>query len=646
MAGQLQLDMNVVRKIMENDLKYMLPRRHPALRNPELNPDKYVQGIVDEYTQKVPAELHEKLQQMQQQLNDIDVEMRGVEQQKAQHDAAAAQYAERAQEVKSQLSAMLKRLLDMFPDAQHDKVMESLDDSASLAQMFDKNLGFMDRMFRGRAKKQEFQKLYDEMVKLREEIDVSGFVNMDSKIVQNETRNEIESRRHQGRLEALVSRKNAIISEHKNDVQRYEQIVADMHRKVAEFFDAYERRKDFRKHVPAMLNMQGLNEPVAFFQIIKSAKTETLEKLLRHAGLPVASLEEGYFDTSKYIVREGRESSGGGREAECVELITPFFSPEKARDNIMAIMRYLAEHGVEFRGVIKPATYSQINPQPVNRFHGNKEHLRDLIRMKLKSPERITREDFNRIYRSEENSGKYLFRGQTFITSDPMSSYATPTWRPGRTGIVYATTSSSYAMGYASETTGWLSGETMDVGSLTKVDGHVVGFVTVFKNSKRNLSVSDKALEEVGTAKEFKSFLVDVEKTTHPETVVSPYNNPVVERYMIVGNTMVKIDDNDAQWREIMDGMAPDLRETHVSGVGKYGNSNQQEWHGRLFLQRIERWQNEVRQNGVVSVHDIPEDILIKMGYRSPVAQFAMSQDKLTQPQMNDNTQTMQDGRE
>ncbi len=68
------------------------------------------------------------------------------------------------------------------------------------------------------------------------------------------------------------------------------------------------------------------------------------------------------------------------------------------------------------------------------------------------------------------------------------------------------------------------------------MDGKVVGFVSVFQNSKRNIMVRDFALEKMETAKDLKKHIIKDFWVT--ETIVSPHNNPVVERYMVVGDKM------------------------------------------------------------------------------------------------------------
>ena len=161
------------------------------------------------------------------------------------------------------------------------------------------------------------------------------------------------------------------------------------------------------------------------------------------------------------------------------------------------------------------------------------------------------------------------------------------------------------------------------------MDGKVVGFVSVFQNSKRNIMVKDFALEKMETAKDLKKNIIKDFWVT--ETIVSPHNNPVVERYMVVGDKMVLIDENDEKWREIMDYMAPDLSRTHVHGVGKEYSSGEQKAHGWQFLQRIENLQEEAARQGMVTTFDLSEEMLKKMEYTSPQNNFIKGARSVTQ---------------
>ena len=126
-----------------------------------------------------------------------------------------------------------------------------------------------------------------------------------------------------------------------------------MHTKIAEFMYTYASRDQLRKNIPPILNTENLSEPVCFSRIISGVTESQLEKLLTHAGLPVG------YAPSDYIVR--RTKNIGGQD--CVELVTPFYSPDVANQNITALLQYLAAHNAGFEGVVVPATYRQINPK-------------------------------------------------------------------------------------------------------------------------------------------------------------------------------------------------------------------------------------------------------------------------------------------
>ena len=372
--------------------------------------------------------------------------------------------------------------------------------------------------------------------------------------------------------------------------------------------------------------MQGLNEPVSLFQTKTNISESDLKKILHHAGL-----KTGYAP-DEYIIRKTQD----GRGANVLELITPFYSPESARKNIETLTGYLAEHGVKFAGVIKPATYSQINPTPKQRIARNATNdarIAELIKRKLYSKNSMHIDTFYKKYAADENKGKHLFRGQTFATSDPKSSYATPTWRTGRTGIVYAAPNPHYAQGYATNTSYTIiAGNTMNTDLfLLKYNGLVVGVITVFQNSKRNINLNNSALEDASDKRDLKN------KAKHPifqETIVSPHNNPIVARYLAIGDRVVLIDDNDDTWREILDYMAPNMEATHIYGMKRqhYGTVRQ-DYHGKQFLQRMDKLAHEISEsdNGQVNTHDLPPEILEKMGYRPPREQFARATAKILQ---------------
>ena len=629
----LNLDMNVVRDIMAqlNANESKQPNRHSALRNPELDVDGYVQGIVADYNSRLPEGLGDSRAKLGLALKEIDTQISDLDTQIDNANKDLEQYESKAKDVKKKVESLLEQFLGMFPETQRDMVKEDFVNMEYLQRIFNRNMGIWDKMFRSSAKQHEFQERYKEIMGLLESIGLSSPVKMETAIIQNQNIKGINIRRLQSDLDKLRAEKKGIIECNKGNSQQYDNLSAKMHRAVALFLDAYENRHELRKLIPATLNMQGLNEPVSFFQTIKGISKVQLEKLLQHVGLKTG------YGPDQYIVRE----TVTNMQEKCLELITPFYSSGNARTDITTLMKYLAEHGVVFEGVIAPATYYQINPQSANFTGKTSEDVVKMIQEKLNGKDVISRETFAMQYTTDENKGKYLFRGQTFITSNPMSSYATPTWRTGRTGIAYATSTPSYAVTYASDIMGGgeVSGKTMKSEGGIIVNGHAVGFVTVFKNSKRNVHVGDYDLERMSTNRDLKKYIVkDFWQT---ETIVSPYNNPVVERYMVVGDKMVRVDDKDDDWRAIMDSMAPDLQRTHITGVSDEYRTGQQDNHGRQFLDRIRKLQEQVEVDAEhkVKTYDIPVDVLEKMGFIQKSNQFAKGTQKLSQQMTFENSQ-------
>jgi hypothetical protein len=100
---------------------------------------------------------------------------------------------------------------------------------------------------------------------------------------------------------------------------------------------------------------------------------------------------------------------------------------------------------------------------------------------------------------------------------------------------------------------------------------------------------------------------------------------------MVVGNKMVKIDDNDEKWREIMDFMAPDLNMTHITSFNKEQADPTQTTHGQALIQRIQNIQNEIENTGSITTYDIPDENLQKLGYKSPTEQFTNGINKINQ---------------
>ena len=173
----------------------------------------------------------------------------------------------------------------------------------------------------------------------------------------------------------------------------------------------------------------------------------------------------------------------------------------------------------------------------------------------------------------------------------------------------------------------------MNTEHMLMVNNHNVGFVTVFKNNKRNLMVSDLVLERIKTNKELKKQTNNIHGPVS-ETIISPQNNPIIARYMVVGDQMILIDEQDKQWHDIMDYMSPDLGQTHITAINPNITHHTQAQHGKQFLQRINAIQQEKQKNNNnIQTYDIPDNILNIMGYIPPIKSFEQGTKKISQIQ-------------
>lgn len=632
MPNVMELDMALLAKVMpdviaENSKEWDdEPVWHNGLYIPGDNEEVAIVEIVRRHNAKYPEAQGKTRLKLQAQIADLTAEITQLQTEVISAESDFAQYLAQAEKVLGQVSSKLVALQKLFPQRLHDYLVDGFGDKEFLKGCLVRSMGMMDKMFRSKQIMNSFETLYTEIDTLIKSIGVTNPSETDIRKAIDQKRSSVANviAGKKARIDGQLKAKGANEKELATIEAVHAKLMDEMHRDIAKFKMAFQTRKQLRKFIPVTLNMQGLTEPVAFFQVVGLMKKQELEALLTHMGLPVAGVKDVYgqttpYEPGTYIVRESRNMRG----ESVLELITPFYSPGAARDNIETLMRYLAEHGAKFEGVIKPATYSQINPTAT-------QHVDDvswLISQKLNAPEAISSSEFEREYTSEANKGRFLFRGQTFATADPSSSYATPTWRPGRTGIVYGADKPSAAIRYATNVGGEVNGLTIDNSYLKTHGGKVVGVVSVFKNSKRNIVVWDQTLEGIKPGKLLKGQITDHQSS---ETILSPVNNPLVARYLIAGDKMALVDDNDPDWRKILDGLAPDLSVTYEFGIpntkGVRGNLG----YGADFLRLLERLKVEVKMNGGrVKTHDMDMETLTKMGYKKPTGQFQQAAQKL-----------------
>lgn len=612
----LSLDMNRVRSLMANCTN----KRHRALKIPDLNPDTYIQSLVQDHIAKYPPELKQALTRQKLELAATELELTKTASEIQKQESEKSTYVQTIEKIKPQLQTKLTRLLSFFPERQHHIILDYFDEPDKILRRLDSNTNFLAKIFTGKSKEQEVKTLHTEILDLMRAANISTPESYENTINKNIEKFNSNIRVLNDKQKSLQKKLSDITAAGQKYQTQHEKLLADLHQDVAKFLYAYENRTELRKHIPPTLNMQGLTEPVAFFQTITNTTKSELENLLHHVDLKTG------YKPNEYTVRETNDLYGN----KCLELITPFYSPASARRNIETITKYLSEHGVTFAGVIKPATYSQINPTASNQDtaqdYSNNARITALIKEQLKSG--ISIDAFVNKYsqtddETKTSKRKYIFRGQTFATSDTSSSYATPTWRTGRTGIVYGTPYARTSVTYATniDGNGGANGQTMNAEHMLKVGPYIVGLVTVFENSPRNLWLSDRDLEDMTDKMDKQKNL----KARHlapkavEETIISPANNPIVARYLAVGDTLVKIDDNPV-WREILDYMAPDMRTTHIHGMqGNNRDKITQEIHGRQFLERLDALHTQKTTQGAVTTYDLPIEILEKMGY-TPLA--------------------------
>lgn len=343
--------------------------------------------------------------------------------------------------------------------------------------------------------------------------------------------------RHIDDIRRKIAHTESVMSGYTDNINRARQQYSDeMNRDIVRFLSVFHkdpRERRALQKIPPFVGIQNLTEPVAFFQNIdtKYAPESYLEKIatiMRRAGLKVATYDStDVSDPATYVLRQYND---------WIELMTPFYSPSVARKEVTALMKYLASYGVKFIGAVHPATQWQIDPRISNARYNNADKIAALIKDKLKNA--ISRDDFIRQHNDKNMRGKFLFRGHNFITPDVKSSYATPTWRPGRSGLAYATDDASYAYGYTGgANTQNMAGETVKPQSLHTSSGDIpVGFLTVYKGNKKNIIVDNVELESMDTSMPGAFRELAQKNKLNPETAITPTLNPVVARYLVSGD--------------------------------------------------------------------------------------------------------------
>ncbi len=573
------------------------------LINPDMTRDMAIQMIHDAYSKQFRDAAKSSVADM----NRHDAEMADKNSEIHTAENELATYMDRMTQQMHAVSTIIDLRNDLnnaLPKSVRNVSDDYINDPDEWRTRVMGRMGFLDKL---KFRRNDVPAKYNQIVQMTRAAELDAIPDIESKERLsreiNQTKRVLERRIDD--IQRRVAQIESELTHVRDKINRGREKYSDeMNRDISQFLSVFDndsrKRKSLRK-IPPFINMQNLTEPVAFFQNIsaQNAPADYINKIaavLRRAGLNVAmdATDSGIADPSTYILR----SDG----SDFIELVTPFYSPDVARQNISAVLEHLAAHGVNLIGVVHPATRSQIDARISGARSDNPDKIAALIQNKLKDA--ISREDFVTQYSNKNKQGQFLFRGHNFISSDVASSYATPTWRPGRSGLVYATELPDYAYGYSGGlNTKRMAGETIKPQFLRTSNGDIpVGFLTVYKRNAKNVMLDNVGLEAMDSRPhgEFKRQVQD--NKNFSETAVSRNLNPVVARYMISGNKIVRIDDNDTAWREIMNHFGPDLTVTHT---GEYGAQ---------FIRRLDNIKREMHDNnGVIPTYNLTREQLDKM---------------------------------
>lgn len=360
-----------------------------------------------------------------------------------------------------------------------------------------------------------------------------------------------------------------------NDYKTLEIPAAAFRKKIAER----------RGNIPAALGLQNLNEPVCFYQgIATSASVPEIVDHMERAGYKCAAAydfdnvygnkyinESDLESPDTYIIHETRDKG--------LELITPFYAPNVARENIERVLRTLSDiPNTTALGAITPTRFSQIEPHTPSRVSSDKK-LELFARLNKKYDDNTI--PIKTLIEEYSNTDKYLFRGHTFMYSDNSAPFYTPTARMGRMGKVFATPDIKYAMIYSGYN-GYLASHNdhnyyRPEFILNKLDEEInIGFISVYKKSNKNIMFSNFGIEKIrhdGTMKRYKND----DPNERQESLVFPQTNPVVETYMVTsfaGGYAIPVDLSDPDWREFVDCFAPDITKLYDDSAKWKNNPN------------------------------------------------------------------------
>lgn len=339
-----------------------------------------------------------------------------------------------------------------------------------------------------------------------------------------------------------------------------------------------------------------ITEPVMYFRAINGnsgKKPEEIVQILKDAGIN-ASLDAS--DKTAWVVNQV-SAPYIGRE---YELVSPFLSPETAPEQFDMVNDLLQKNGVDLVGAVTPTTISQIDPTVVTGvsrnqamtnireyFDANPELYENLDLSRSATDDELLDALVNKSRRDASIAGNALFvdsfeetyrdsdvlvRGQKFATSDASSAYANMSPKAGATGSTLATTDKYYAKGYAGVKQNVSDPENANTGVAAKHIGQIgtnnttVGFINVYQNNDKNVFYGDIDIENMSDVTPFKTFS---KTSSNNETLITPQDNPIVERYMVTsfkgrGDVYyTPLDVNNTEHKLIMDAFAPDLSKTY-----------------------------------------------------------------------------------
>lgn len=569
---------------------------HDLLKNPDLSKQDGINHIFSECLK----EYNEATLEQRKKLESLVKYLENIKAQKKQFDTQLSDNNKTILQLETDLKNKTKEYKEQFPKNLQDKdyIMDDLDNDLKRLDMY---TGFIQKMLPGYEKKRKnIKKLYSEIEEIQDKI---RSIKNRNKITETEI-----NRLNIPHVQEDLDRQRIICA------QEYEKANKKMHRLIADFVHAYAEgprsRKRLLQNVPAILGVQYPQEPITVIQTVMNVKYEELKKLLENLGLKVGDAP------GEYTIFKDRDGN--------LALMTPFYSPDSARTQIIQLFKYLAAHGVSFQGAIKPLRHYQLDPSltvQTGRSKLTAQEVLHKIQQKLEQSDIYQDPDSssdNPVIKKYRNSPNYLFRGQTFMTSDPRTAFSTMTNRSGAFGAVYGSDGISYASGYAGFGTlhNIPSGHTVSSDFLPVLKdsagkSYHFGFLSVYKRSKKNLMFGNLGLESIEDAYDTKNRL---SQGNFLETQLNPEDNPLVERYLTINNQFIKIDENDPEWKDILDFFAPNMNAVYGTNVrGAY-----------MPLQnKMQKLRQEYASNdGKINTYDFTPEQIHKMGMQHDKKSF------------------------